>query len=96
MNSAPPDFTVFEAVTGLITIVSFLAIGFFIATLRSHVDEAKARKEESLASLFRSPIPPEHILTETGKRRVKGAKIALGVLVITLATIVTHNLIYAS
>ena len=96
MNVGSQDFSAFEAITGTIVFVSFLSLGFLVASLRSHIDEEKIRKEESIASMFRSPIPPEHVLTATGKRRVKSAKIALGVLVATVAIIVVRNQILAS
>jgi len=90
MTPAPQDFSVFEAISGTIVLISFLAFGFLVASLRSHVDEEKIRKEESVSSIFRSPIPPEHVLTATGKRRVKMAKIALAVFAVTAAVIVVR------
>jgi hypothetical protein len=91
MNAGSQDFSVFEAISGMIVFVSFIAFGSLMATLRSHVDEAKIRKEESVSRVFRSPIPPEHVLTATGRQRVKAAKIALGVFMITVAIIVVRN-----
>ena len=88
-------FPFFEFVTGWAVFLSLLTVMFCVATLRSHIDEAKIRKEESISSLFRSPVPPEHILTNTGKRRVKIAKIAIGVFVLSVVAIVVRTQILA-
>ena len=84
MNTA----TLFEIITGMVVFVSFLTAAICIASLRSHLDEAKVRKEESISSLLRLPIPPEHVLTAAGSRRVKIAKVSIGICLITVAVIV--------
>jgi hypothetical protein len=81
-----------DAIAGLVVLASFMTAVFCVATLRLHVDEEKIRREESIAAILRSPVPPEHILTSQGRRRAKIAKIALGVLVLTVAAIVVRNL----
>lgn len=73
---------------GWAVFLSFLTLAFCIATLRSHVDETKIRKEESVSKIFRSAIPPEHVLTGVGLRRVKIAKISIAVFFVSLAAIV--------
>jgi hypothetical protein len=80
-------FPVFEFITGWAVFFSFLTLAFCIATLRSHVDETKIRKEESVSKVFSSAIPPEHVLTEVGLRRVKIAKFAVAVLFVSLVAI---------
>ena len=71
----------FDALLGWASFLTFGAFIFCLATLRSYVDEEKVRKEEKIASLFKGPLPPEHVLTDVGKRRVKLAKIFLVVAV---------------
>ncbi len=88
MNSPAGSGLLFEAVSGMLVFISLLTAAFCIASLRSHVDEAKIRKEENLSSLFRFPIPPEHVLTPVGARRVKIAKVAIAVCFVTVAVIV--------
>jgi hypothetical protein len=88
-------FPLFDFVTGWAVFLSLLTVMFCVATLRSHIDEAKIRKEESISTLFRSSIPPEHILTAVGKRRVKMAKIAIGVLVVSATAIIVRTQILA-
>ena len=88
-------FPLFEFITGWVVFISFVTVMFCVATLRSHIDEAKIREEKSIASLFRSSLPPERILTEVGKRRVKTAKIALCVCAVTVATIIVRTQILA-
>jgi len=63
---------------------SFITLGFCIASLRSHIDEEKLRAEEKISPIFSSPLVPEHLLTTTGLRRLKTAKIAGVVLGISL------------
>lgn len=88
MNPATDPLSLFEAVSGTILFLSFLIAVFCIASLRSHVDESKLRQEKNISALFKSPIPPEHILTPVGLGRVKAAKIAIAVGVVTLAVII--------
>jgi hypothetical protein len=85
------SISLFDFVTGWMAFLSFFVVTFCIATLRCHVDEEEIRKEEIISALFRSPIPPEHVLTDSGKRRVKIAKIAIGVCMTTVAAIVIRN-----
>jgi hypothetical protein len=92
MNAPTESASWFEAVARTIVIVSFLTVGFCVASLRSHIDEEKIRKEASISSLFRVSIPPEHVLTPAGKRRVKIAKIAIGVLAVTVAIFILRNI----
>jgi hypothetical protein len=96
MQITTEAFPLFDFVTGWAIFLSFLTVIFCVATLRSHIDEAKIREEESISAFFRSPIPPEHILTPVGKRRVKIAKIGIGVFVVSAAAIVVRTQILAS
>jgi len=92
MNTPSAPATLFDIVTSMATILSFIAVAFSAATLRFHIDEEKIRKEENISSLFRSPIPPEHVLTPTGIRRAKFGKISLIVLALAVALVVVRNL----
>jgi hypothetical protein len=65
------------AILGWAGLLSLIAFAFCIATLRSHVDEEKVRREEQIATLFQQSLPPERILTAAGKRRAKCAKMFL-------------------
>jgi len=91
MNAGSQDFSALDAILSMVAIISFIAFGLLMASLRSHVDEEKVRNEERVSNLFRSPLLPERILTATGRQRVKAAKVALGVFVIAVATIVMRN-----
>ncbi|HUG12847.1 MAG TPA: hypothetical protein VMM36_17655, partial [Opitutaceae bacterium] len=68
-----------DFVTGWAVFLSMLTVMFCLATLRSHIDEAKIREEESVSKLFRSAVPPERILTAVGKRRGHGTGSGFGV-----------------
>ena len=82
-----------EIVVSLAFFGSFVTFVFCVASLRSHVDEAKVRDEGNVSSLFRSSIPPERVLTATGLRRVKIAKIALAVIVaLTVGIVISRNI----
>ena len=81
----------FDLVIGTLIFASFVTAVFLVATLRSHVDERKAREEPSVASIMAAQIPPERILTLVGSRRVKIAKIAIGVCVICVTVVVIRN-----
>lgn len=89
------SFPFFEFIAGWTTFISAATFFFCLSTLRSHVDESQVRKEKNISSLFKEPIPPERILTATGKRRVKTAKIAITICMLTIAIIVTRNLLRA-
>ena len=58
-------------------LLSLIAFGYCMATLRSYVDEEKVRREKKIGSLFQQSLPPERILTDIGKRRAKCAKMSL-------------------
>lgn len=92
MSTTSESASLFEAVTGLLVFVPFLTAAFCIVSLRSHVDEAKIRKEDSISSMFRSTIPPEHVLTAAGVHRVKIAKVSIAVCFVTVAVLVVKNL----
>lgn len=81
----------FDIVLGTLVFASFAIFAFLVATLRSHVDERKAREEASVASIMAAQIPPERVLTLAGRRRVKIAKIAIGVCVTCVAVIVVRK-----
>jgi hypothetical protein len=66
---------------------------FCVATLKWHVDESKIRAEDNISGLFRSPIPPERVLTSTGLRRVKLAKFSLGVIGICILSLVVFRVV---
>jgi len=89
VNDEP--LSLFDLVLGWLALIAFFTVTFCIATLRSHVDETKIRKEENISAVFRASIPPEHVLTDAGRRRVKMAKIAIAIGVATVATIVVRN-----
>ncbi len=86
------NFPLFEFVVGWGFFLSFLTFVFCLATLHSHVDEAKLRQEKSASSVARSAIPPERVLTATGLRRVRTAKIALGCIVVFVAATIVQKL----
>lgn len=88
MNSPAESISMLEVVIGMIAVVSFVTGILCIASLRAHVDETKIRKEESISALFRSPLPPDHVLTHAGVRRVRIAKVAIAVCFVAVAIIV--------
>jgi hypothetical protein len=81
-----------DLLIGWVLMLSFLTFGFCMATLRSHVDEEKVRKEADISSLFREPIPPERVLTAVGLRRAKIAKVAMGLFAVGIIVVVIRKI----
>ncbi len=90
-SSAAQSDDLFLAVISFLLVAAFFTLAFCVATLKWHVDEKKIREEESISSLFQSPIPPERVLTSVGLRRVKLAKISLGVIGVSILSLVVFR-----
>ena len=72
-----------DLVLGFALLISFIAASHLTSSLFSFTDENKRE-----APLSRGVPPPEHVLTDEGKRRAKQAKIAwavFGLLVVVVA-----------
>jgi Na+/melibiose symporter-like transporter len=91
MSNASPDGP-FDILLGTVIVVSFVAFAFCVASLRRHVDEEKASRE----GIGACQIPPERVLTATGLRRVRIAKITLGIFLTCTAIVVVQKQILGS
>jgi len=74
MNQQPP---LIQVLIGLVFFLTFTTFVFCFATLRRHVDGEKLRSEPEIAKIFAVGIPPDRVLTDKGKLRVKICKVTL-------------------
>jgi len=93
MNASSEPQSLLVGIAGTVFFVSFLTVSFCVASLKYHIDETKIRGEKNIATIFKTPIPPEHILTPAGRRRVFIAKIAILLLVLSVGSLIVRNLV---
>jgi hypothetical protein len=89
MIQQPP---LFQVIVGFALFVTFTIFCICFASLRNNVDGEKLRMEPDIAKVFSAGIPPDRVLTDKGRLRVKICKVTLIASAIEAAALVALNL----